>query len=116
MNRLQLYLQTTLGISLETGLRYALVAGLAWLLFYVFLRRRFERRKIITRMPGASQVWREVQYAALAILIFGAVGAATWFAALAGMTLVYFRINEHGWGWFWTSILLAILLHDTWFY
>jgi Delta7-sterol 5-desaturase len=116
MSLLRVYLQTTLGISIQAGVRYALIAGLAWLLFYVFFKRRLKNRKIIARMPASSEVWREMQYAALTILIFGAVGAATWFAVLNGMTQVYFRISEHGWAWFSMSVVLAILLHDTWFY
>ena len=44
------------------------------------------------------------------------VGAASVFAARAGWTQMYWRIDERGWGWFSLSVVCAILLHDTYFY
>ncbi len=116
MNELIVFLTTTLGISIETGVRYAIAAGLAWLVCYVLFQRRWLHRKINPAAPPASEVWREIRYSALTVLVFGAVGAATVLAVRAGFTQMYFRIEKYGWGWFWISAGLAVLLHDAWFY
>ena len=29
---------------------------------------------------------------------------------------MYFEVSDHGWGWFMVSIVLALLVHDTYFY
>lgn len=116
MDALRAYFRTTFAISLETGLRYSIAAGLGWLLFYVLLRRRLACRKIIPQQPSTSEVLREIKYAALTVLIFGAVGATTFFAIKAGSTRMYFRLSQHSGLWFWCSVGLTILLHDTWFY
>jgi sterol desaturase/sphingolipid hydroxylase (fatty acid hydroxylase superfamily) len=116
MNALEKFFVTSLGISIETGMRYAFVAGLAWLLGYWLLRKRWAHRKIVPRYPSASDVRREIGYSAMTLLVFGAVGAATVLATMAGATQMYWRIGEYGWGWFVASILIAVVVHDAYFY
>lgn len=104
------------GVSIDTGLRYLIFAGLAWLLAYVLFKKRWLHRKIISRMPASPEVRREAAYSLLTIGIFGLVGASTIAAARAGWTRMYWRIDDHGWAWFWGSVIVAIFLHDTYFY
>lgn len=98
------------------GLRYVLVAGLAWILAYRLFRTRWAYRKILPRFPEASEVRRELLYSFVAILLFGLIAAATISAARRGWTRMYFEVSDHGWGWFVVSIVLALLVHDTYFY
>lgn len=105
-----------LGIALENWLRYTLFAGVAWLLGYVIFKKLWWRRKIIQRVPLSSDVWREVRWSALTALIYGLVGTVT---ILLGKPLgwkVYHKIETMGWGWFAASIVITIVMHDTWFY
>ncbi len=111
-NFVELSAATTIGL----GLRYTFLAGLAWLLGYVFFKRRWLHRKVIARMPERAEIWREVRYSALSLVVFGLTGAATGVAARAGWTQMYWRIGTHGWPWFWLSIGCTIVLHDAWFY
>jgi Delta7-sterol 5-desaturase len=104
--------QTTVGV----GVRYAVLAGIAWLLGYVFFKRKWRHRKIIPRLPRSEEVWREIRYSAVTLVVFGLVGTVTFMAARAGWTQLYFQIGERGWVWFWVSIACAIALHDTYFY
>ena len=106
----------TLGISVETGLRYALFAGVGWWLGGVVSRSRWWHRKIVPAAPRSSDVRREIIYSARTAVIFGVVGALTLLASRAGWTRMYFSLTGHSWGWFWGSVGLAILVHDTWFY
>lgn len=109
-------LQLLLGIALENWLRYAVVAGLAWLLAYGLCKKRWWRRKIIQRDPASEDVRREIRWSLLTALIYGLVGTATILAGKAFGWQMYRKIGLHGWGWFFTSILIAIIVHDTWFY
>lgn len=106
----------TLGIALDNFLRYMSCAGVAWLLGYVFFKRQWQHRKINPRMPAKSDVWREIRWSMLTVLIYGLVGAATLWAWRQGWTRMYRDLAIHGWGWFVTSIGLIIVVHDTWFY
>ena len=108
--------QMLFGIALENWLRYALVAGVAWLLAYVIFKKRWWRRKIIQRPPASADVRRELKWSLLTALIYGLVGAATILIGKAWGWQVYRKIETHGWGWFVASIGIAIVIHDTWFY
>jgi len=108
--------QMFVGIAMENWLRYALVAGIAWLLAYVIFKKRWWRRKIIQRDPDAGDVRREMKWAVLTALVYGLVGVVT---ILIGKTYgwqIYRKISSHGWLWFVASIGIAIVVHDTWFY
>lgn len=116
MNPVQRFLLTTLGISIETGLRYLFFAGIAWLLGYVFFQKRWWHRKIVQRRPLAEDVRRELRYSLITLIIFGAVGTWTVWMAKAGQTQMYWKIAKHGWPWFFASVAIAIVVHDTYFY
>ena len=108
------FLKMTLHITLETGVRYAFFASLAWLLAYVLFRQRWWHRKIVARAPLAADVRREMRDSAITLVIFGAVGAATVLAIKAGWTQMSFQPRH--WAWSVGSVAAAILLHDAYFY
>ena len=109
-------LQMFLGIAVENWLRYALVAGIAWLLAYVIFKKRWRHRKIIQRAPAGADVRREMKWSVLTAVIYGLVGVVTILAGKTWGWQMYRRIDSHGWAWFFASIGIAIVVHDTWFY
>jgi len=110
------FLWLTLRTSYGVGQRYLFFAGLAWLLAYVLFKNKWVHRKIIPWQPPSSDVWREIRYSALTLLIFGLVGAATLVAARLGWSRFYLKLGARSATWFWLSIVAAIVLHDTYFY
>jgi sterol desaturase/sphingolipid hydroxylase (fatty acid hydroxylase superfamily) len=123
MNRLERFLenppgflQLTTGITIDLALRYLFFAGVAWLLGYVLFKRRWFHRKIVPKLPESTEVRREFAYSMVSILIFGVTGTATLLAGREGWTQMYWRVSERGWGWFWLSLVCAILIHDAYFY
>jgi sterol desaturase/sphingolipid hydroxylase (fatty acid hydroxylase superfamily) len=86
------------------------------MLGYWLFRNRWFHRKIVARFPASSEVWREVRYSVLSMVIFGIAGGATAFASKHGYTQLYWRVSDYGWPWFWASIVCTILLHDAYFY
>jgi sterol desaturase/sphingolipid hydroxylase (fatty acid hydroxylase superfamily) len=110
------FFELTFDSAFALGLRYMLFAGIAWLLGYLIFKRPWAHRKIIQRFPPASEVRREILYSVLSMIIFGAVGAATIYAVRQGWTQLYSKLGRHSMGWFWISIVCAIVIHDAWFY
>jgi sterol desaturase/sphingolipid hydroxylase (fatty acid hydroxylase superfamily) len=108
--------QMTVGIFVETGVRYFLFASVAWVLAYLVFKRRWQHRKINPSAPAKSDVWRELRYSFFTLIVFGAVGTATIWAGKYGYTRMYFGLTQHSWGWFFASIVLTIFLHDAYFY
>ena len=94
------------------GIRYALLAGTAFLVWYA----RPAEGKLQRAMPRRAQIRREIAYSAVAVLIFGLVIALISGYGIAPHTLLYFEVARYGWAYFWLSIPLVILAHDAYFY
>lgn len=109
-------LRLAAGIGVSDGFGYGLIAGLAWLLGYVVFRRRWAQRKIIPEFPDRAELRREIRYSGLTLLIYSVVAVATFWAAQQGWTQIYWRLDAHGAIWFWASVVLTVVLHDTYFY
>ena len=95
---------------------YLLTAGLAFLVFYIVLRRILFGRKIQPAFPASADVRREIFYSLLSLVIFSGVGVFSSILERLHLTRVYYHIGQHGWGYFIFSIAALIVLHDTWFY
>ncbi len=100
----------------QINTRYFLTATVAFLVFYVFFRAAMSRRKIQTAFPKTSDYRREVFYSILSMSIF-AVVATVMFTVLKPYTLLYKDIATNGgWLYYGISMLLMLLVHDTYFY
>lgn len=97
-------------------LRYVLVAGAAFLLFYVWRNRRLLALKIQTAHPSRGDIRREVGYSLLSLAIFAGVGVLTFVLTRAGWLKLYLDIGRYGWGYLVLSTALLIFAHDTYFY
>ena len=97
--------------------KYYLIAGIAFLIFYVLLRKRITRKKIQPKFPAMKDYRREIIFSTISIIIF----------ALPPMILLendylrphttfYQDISRHGWLYFWGAFPLLLLIHDTYFY
>lgn len=99
-----------------TAARYVVVAGLAFILFYVVFARQLSRFKIQKLFPKRNDYLREVGYSFLTFFIFAFVGVVIASKAVLPHTQIYARIGDYGWGYWWLSVVLALLIHDTYFY
>ncbi|MBI5775719.1 MAG: sterol desaturase family protein [Verrucomicrobia bacterium] len=97
-------------------IRYALIAGGAFLIFYVWRNRRLRALKIQENYPARSEMRREVLYSLLSLAIFSCVGVLVFVMHRLGWAKLYLDINERGWGWFAFSTALLIFAHDAYFY
>lgn len=103
-------------VLLKLTLRYLTFTGLAYLFFYVWRHKRFWGAKIQQRYPATKHIIREIIYSVSTILIFGVVIMATTWAGYHGYTRDYKDINQYGWLYYFFSIGLMIVAHDTYFY
>ncbi len=97
-------------------IRYFLIATPAFLIFYIFLDKKWRFKKIQHKLPKSGDYKREIIYSILTILIFTGVGLIVFGTPLKHYNLRYDEIAEYGWAHWFISILLMILLHDTYFY
>lgn len=96
---------------------YIAFSGLAYWLLWVRGRRSLAHFKIEPHWPRRGQVRSEIAWSLASMLIFTAIATLVYVAWQHDLTpLLYTDVGEHGWGYFWLSVLLMVLLHDAWFY
>lgn len=96
--------------------RYAFMAGLGYLIFYSWKRRRFIHRKIQQKLPGWHMVRHEVVHSLLTAAIFALVGLGIYGLKLAGWSQVYTDSSQYGIFYLVFSFLVLIVIHDAYFY
>ncbi len=98
------------------ALRYVIFAGTTFLIFWVAFRQRLMHRFIQKKFPAKERLWKEFLYSMSSITIFSLIGVGVYFGIKNGYGQMYKDIDEYGLPYFFLSIALAILLHDTYFY
>jgi sterol desaturase/sphingolipid hydroxylase (fatty acid hydroxylase superfamily) len=96
--------------------RYVVVAGAAFLLFWVVGRERFRPRLIQGSHPPRRKLKHDFAWSMSTVAIFSLFGLGLHFGGHAGIFRRYESIAEYGWVWFLASIPLLIVLQDTYFY
>lgn len=101
-------------------LRYYPIAGLAFLLFYVWRKDFFETYRIQKVYPKAEKVWKEFRQSAVTLLVFTLVAVTniTLMKAKIVPSAVYFGpvTSWSGIGYIFLSFALFTIWHETWFY
>lgn len=97
-------------------LRYTVIAGLLYAVFYIWKKSYFLKLKIQKKMPSSLQVKREIRYSLMTFFIYGLGIWLFLYWIQHGKTKLYQDIDAYGMPYFFTSILIMILLHDTYFY
>lgn len=108
--------QALLGASLGDLFWYGLMACGVWLFYFVLFPRRYRHRRIAAHVPSGRQVAREIAQSLRSIAIFGLVAGVVVFAAYSGWTRLYVGVERYGWPWFFLSIAVMVVVHDTYFY
>jgi sterol desaturase/sphingolipid hydroxylase (fatty acid hydroxylase superfamily) len=105
-------------ISIFTVLtaRYVIIAGIAFLIFYVIFRNKYILYRIQKHFPTNKDYRREVGYSLLTTAIFSTIAIILFSPAVMPHTQVYTDLSERSWGYFILSIIMAIFIHDTYFY
>jgi sterol desaturase/sphingolipid hydroxylase (fatty acid hydroxylase superfamily) len=99
------------------SLRYFVIAGLAFLIWYVLLKKKVAFKKIQLRFPTLKDYQREILYSLMTIVIFTLV---PWIILgnpeIKKHTTWYSDINQHSKLYFWLAFPLMLIMHDTYFY
>lgn len=96
--------------------RYFLLAGIPFLIVYKFFPRLFSPSKIQNRLAKRKDFIREILYSLQTTLILAAIGLLIFKTPLSGFTQVYHQISDFPWWWIPVSVVLALIVHDTYFY
>ena len=111
------YIEKFQRVLLLVGGRYFLFAGLAFLVFYILLRKRISHKKIQAKFPKVSDFLREVSYSFSSMVIFALIITPIYFnPEIRSHSTIYTEISEYGWAYYFLAFPIMFLMHDTYFY
>lgn len=93
-----------------------MLAGIAFLIFYVILKNSKWFTRIQERFPKGSDYRREILYSMLTFIFFAAVPLLLNSPLVKPYTTIYRDIHQHSTWYFWLAFPLMLIIHDTYFY
>lgn len=103
-------------ISSPMIVQYLLFTGIVYLIFYVWKHKSLWPAKIQQRYPKNKHIYREIAYSISTLCILGVVITFVVWANKNHLTRMYNPIDKYGWGYYFLSLLIMFLVHDTYFY
>jgi Delta7-sterol 5-desaturase len=97
-------------------LRYFLIAGGAYLIFYIWKAKFSIEMKIQPRWPGRGIIKKEIMNSIYTLCIYCIVSYLIFASQKAGNTKIYVDIYEYGLLYFIGSVIAIVMIHDTYFY
>jgi sterol desaturase/sphingolipid hydroxylase (fatty acid hydroxylase superfamily) len=99
------------------GSRYLIIAGIAFLIWYVVLRKMMKSKKIQAKYPQLKDYTREIGFSITTIFILAVIPTMILGSPeLAKHTKFYTDINQHSIAWFIIAFPVMAMMHDTYFY
>jgi Delta7-sterol 5-desaturase len=96
--------------------RYFIIAGLFYAIFYVWQRSKWESRKINTKNYQPGQFKTEIIRSIISSLIFAFSGTLLLWLWQNGFAKLYISINAYAWWWLPLSFFIAMAIHETYYY
>ncbi len=97
-------------------LRYAIIAGVAYFIFYYLLKDKLPHKRIQEKYPKMTKVWAEVKHSSHSAIIFGFLGMIIFLMKEQGWTALYTDFSEYGLLYAAFSFIFILFFHDAYFY
>lgn len=107
---------TYLLIYLATSFRYFLLSGLFFVAFYMIFSKKMSVAKIQQRIATKKSFIQEILHSLQANFILTFFGFLVLFTPLKSYTLIYVNYSDYPIWWLPVSFILALVIHDTYFY
>lgn len=96
---------------------YLAIALPIYLVFWKFWKQNFQHRRIqVKQRSNEKSIKHELKYSAISILVFAFIDVLLYVAEQNNITQLYNDVNDYGWAYFVFSVIIMIVMHDTWFY
>ena len=104
-------------LLLDNADKYFFIAGPAFLIFYILLKKKIRYKKIQLKFPKRSDYGREIFFSTLSVIIFSFPPLFLLYVdSIRPYTTFYTTICNYGWLYFIAAFPIMIFLHDAYFY
>ncbi|MBC9909512.1 sterol desaturase family protein [Chitinophaga varians] len=99
-----------------SALRYFLVAGIPFMMFYWIFPARLKRQKIQRKEASRKDFFREIGHSMQTTLVFSVISVILLFTPVRQFTQLYQHMNDYPLWYIGVSLVLSLVVHDTYFY
>ena len=97
-------------------LRYFIVVGVFFSIFYIFRKNYYNHLKIQQKFPDKKMIYSEIFFSFLTMLIFAAIAYMMLYLKNHNYLSIYVNVSDYGVPYFILSIIFLIAFHDFYFY
>ncbi|RZM21594.1 MAG: sterol desaturase family protein [Pedobacter sp.] len=97
-------------------LRYFVLAGIPFLIFYLVFTPYFAKSKIQSRNAIKKDFIREILHSLQSTAVFALISYVVLRTPFKSYTLVYDHLVDYPFWWVMASLVLSLVIHDTYFY
>jgi sterol desaturase/sphingolipid hydroxylase (fatty acid hydroxylase superfamily) len=109
------YVTSLLIVTSIVFILYLVFSGILYTTLCV-LKRRNNHKRIQNNQSKAIKIQNEIRHSFSSAIVFGIIGLITMMLKDNGFTKMYTNLNDFGIFYFFGSILIMLLIHDTYFY
>ncbi|MEQ8530714.1 MAG: hypothetical protein RIB86_02610 [Imperialibacter sp.] len=106
----------TLLLFLIVFVRYVIVSAIFFGIFYQIGAQKFAARKISTGTWKKGQFKKEIFYSALTSFVFALSGVGMLWAWQSEKTAIYTDLSAYGYWYLPVSLVIALFVHETYYY
>lgn len=109
-------IEQTARLFLISALRYFVIAGVFFAVFYWLFKGRFGRNKIQPKEASRKDFAREILHSMSSMLVMTVIAVLILFTPFRQYTLVYGALTASDAWYLPLSVALSLVIHDTYFY
>jgi lathosterol oxidase len=109
-------IDTAIRIFSVSAVRYFLIAGIPFYLFYLLLPARLSKFKIQQKFASKKDFIREILHSMQSTLVFSLISVFILVSPIRQYTMIYDNISDFPIWYIPVSVAISLLLHDTYFY
>lgn len=113
---MQTILEVFITIFSISAIRYFIIAGIPFIVYYKLRRKSISHAKIQYRSAGHQDFIREIMYSMGSIVVFTVIFYLALYTPFKGLTRVYSSLSDYPIWWIFASVALSLIIHDTYFY
>ncbi|MFD1255308.1 sterol desaturase family protein [Mucilaginibacter terrae] len=99
-----------------SAIRYFVIAGVPFMLVYKILTSWFSKSKIQKKEANIKDFEREILHSMQTTAVLVIVGYIAFFTPFKNHSQIYTNINAYPIWWIGVSLILSLIIHDTYFY
>jgi len=97
-------------------IRYVVIAGVFFLIFYVIRPKGLLHLRIQKAFPKSKDYYREIGYSMITFIFFTLFVIVLMRTPVKQFTRIYDHPSDYSWGYFVFSIFISLVIHDAYFY